>query len=47
MGGEAHYLKEGGIEYSDPNDGPVQAYYNWQTSTTDIMQIAVGLGLKF
>lgn len=46
-GGEAQYLKEGGIEYSDPNDGPVQAYYNWQTSTTDIMQFVLGLGLKF
>ncbi len=42
-GGEADYLKEGDITFSDPADGPVQTYWNHSTSKTDLMQFNIGL----
>ena len=45
-GAEATYLKEGDIEFSDPEDGPVESTFNWNQSKTDLLQINVGIGIK-
>jgi len=45
-GAEATYLKEGDIEFSDPEDGPVESTFNWNQSKTDVLQINVGVGIK-
>ena len=46
-GDEAQYLKEGAITFSNPEDGPVQTSFNWSNSMTDLMQINIGLQVKF
>ena len=46
-GGEAKYLKEGGIILSDPALGPVTATYDWNNSRTDLLQISFGINLRF
>ena len=46
-GGEAKYLKQGDIEFSDPNNGPVTTTFNWSESATDLFQISFGLMLDF
>ena len=45
-GGEAEYLKEGSITFSDPEDGPVETYFDWNKSNTDLMQINLGLHIE-
>ena len=45
-GTEAVYLKEGDIEFSDPEDGPVESTFNWNQSKTDLLQINIGIGIK-
>ena len=44
-GGEAEYLKEGDIEFSNPEDGPVQTTFNWNKSKTDLLQISIGVSV--
>ena len=46
-GDEAQYLKEGSIEFSNPEDGPVQTSFNYSNSKTDLIQINIGLQVKF
>ncbi|MAV59318.1 MAG: hypothetical protein CMG07_05140 [Candidatus Marinimicrobia bacterium] len=46
-GDEAQYLKEGSIEFSNPEDGPVQTSFNYSNSKTDLIQINIGLKVKF
>ena len=46
-GGKAKYLKQGDIEFSDPNNGPVTTTFNWSESATDLFQISFGLMLDF
>tara|TARA_Y100001934_G_C12257483_1_gene728265 strand:- start:110 stop:901 length:792 start_codon:yes stop_codon:yes gene_type:complete len=46
-GDEAQYLKAGSIEYTDPENGPVQTSFNWSNSMTDLIQINIGLQVKF
>ena len=46
-GNEAQYLKEGGIEFSNPAEGPVQTTFNWSKSNTDLLHIIIGLSYKF
>ena len=46
-GGVAQYLKEGDIEFSNPQDGPVQTSFNWNNSNTDLLQISVGVSVAF
>jgi len=46
-GGEAKYLKQGDIEFSDPADGPVITTFNWSESATDLLQISFGLLFDF
>ena len=46
-GGEAKYLKQGDIEFSDPENGPVTTNFNWSESATDLLQISFGLMLNF
>ena len=47
FGGEAQYLKAGDIEFSDPAEGPVTTTFNWNQSTTDLLNISLGLSLRF
>ena len=47
LGAEAQYLKEDDIEYSDPSEGPVTTTFNWNQSTTDLLNISLGLSLRF
>ncbi len=46
-GGEATYLKKGDIEHSDPEEGPVESTITWNTSSTDLLHIIIGLGYRF
>ena len=46
-GGEAKYLKQGDIEFSDPANGPVITTFNWSESATDLLQISFGLLFDF
>ena len=46
-GTKATYLKEGDIEFSDPDDGPVESTFNWNESETDLLQVNVGIGVQF
>ena len=46
-GGKTKYLKQGTVEYSDPSVGPVETTFNWSESYTDLLQISVGLSLRF
>jgi len=46
-GGEAQYLKKGDIEYSDPEDGPVETTFNWNESKTDLLQLTIGVSFHF
>ena len=46
-GDEAKYLKEGSITFTNPSDGPVQTSFNWSNSMTDLIQINIGLQVKF
>ena len=46
-GGDAQYLKEGDIEFTDPADGPVTTTFNWTESATDLLQISFGLKVLF
>lgn len=46
-GGQAKYLKQGDIEFSDPADGPITTTFNWSESATDLFQISFGLSLDF
>ncbi len=46
-GGEAEYLnagKEGSIEFSDPEDGPVTTTFYPEKSKTDLFTISIGIG---
>ena len=45
-GGEAEYLKEGDIEFSDPDLGPVTTTYNWNTTKTDLLQFSIGVSFN-
>ena len=47
MGSSAKYLKEGSITFSNPEDGPVQTSFNWSNSMTDLIQINIGIQVKF
>ena len=42
-GGEAKYLKQGDITFSDPAIGPVITTFNWSESSTDLFQISFGM----
>ena len=46
-GGEAKYLKEGSIQFTDPQDGPVQTTFNWSESKTDLLQLTIGVSIYF
>ena len=46
-GSEAQYLKEGDIEFSNPEDGPVETTFNWSASNTDLLHIIIGLAWRF
>ena len=46
-GGEAQYLKEGGISVTQGSDGRPITTYDWNTSQTDLMHITIGLGTQF
>ena len=46
FGSRAKYLKEGSIQFSNPEDGPVETTFNWTESATDLLQINVGIGVK-
>ena len=46
-GNKAQYLKEGDIEFSDPEEGPVETTFNWNKSNTDLLHITIGLGFRF
>ena len=43
LGSKTKYLKEGAIEFTNPEDGPVQTTFNWSASKTDLLQINIGL----
>ena len=43
LGNKTKYLKEGAIEFTNPEDGPVQTTFNWSASKTDLLQINIGL----
>ena len=45
IGGEAEYLKEDDIIYSDTF--PVETSFNPSTSKTDALQISLGLNFSF
>jgi len=42
-GNKTKYLREGAIELTNPEDGPVQTTFNWSASKTDLFQINIGL----
>jgi len=42
-GGEADYLKQGDITFSNPEDGPVVTSWTPSTSRTDLMQFNIGV----
>ena len=48
-GREAKYLKdeENSIVFTNPQDGPVETIFNWSESKTDLLQISVGVSIKF
>ena len=48
-GKEAKYLKdeENSIVFTNPQDGPVETIFNWSESKTDLLQISVGVSIKF
>ena len=46
-GDEARYLKENSIEYVEPENAPVESIFNWSDSKTDLLQINIGLQVKF
>ena len=46
-GGDAKYLKQGDITFSDPAVGPVITTFNWSESSTDLLQISFGLIFDF
>ena len=47
LGAEAQYLKAGDIVFSDPSEGPVTTSFNWNQSATDLLNISLGLSLRF
>ena len=46
-GNDAYYLKKGSIEFSNPEEGPVETTFNWSNSRTDLLQINIGLHFEF
>ena len=47
LGAEAQYLKAEDIAFSNPEEGPVTTTFNWNTSTTDLLNISLGLSFRF